>query len=452
MTAIACQVCGEWLGSGVSRDISDLKRVQQLLVTSLDKVRHIGSSTSIYGDAVGTLESLAVLKAWAELYIKLSHEDSAHTDKLIAPHLPILDKYWILALQDHAYISLPAKFNSQLPSNGGTFYNNLIFDSVKAYYSSNWSSILHAAAISLSRRSQTKNDPLPGTIDTPAFASMIPINMGVASMSTPTDERHSTFYMLLGVAVQSLCNSETYDSLHDVQCCLNVIEELVKSKIFKDLLLNEEQLIIELLELLHRILLTSPSPVIMQLTLDIANTIASCITATPPTNTNEKVSKSLLVTAVHCLFLHVPGLSDRSSTIAIDSDVKNNLICSSICLLPMVTKLHPHPNDTLLPMIFHLTLTALPHVNQASFTTVFQAFKSLCLMVSTDSCDILHAVLNSLTSDNTQLSDQTRLLLSSVVLMSKDYTISHDDQLLKQWSAFAVGCLTNDTGNLKVWK
>ena len=70
---MACQVCSEWLGSGVSRHIGDLKRVQQLLVSSLDKLKR--QETSSFGEAVATMESLSVLKAWAELYIKVSIED-----------------------------------------------------------------------------------------------------------------------------------------------------------------------------------------------------------------------------------------------------------------------------------------------------------------------------------------------------------------------------------------
>lgn len=65
---MACQVCSEWLGSGVSRDPGDLKRVQQLLVSSLEKLRRKRRETSVYGEAVATMEALAVLKAWAEVW------------------------------------------------------------------------------------------------------------------------------------------------------------------------------------------------------------------------------------------------------------------------------------------------------------------------------------------------------------------------------------------------
>ena len=70
-------MCSKWLGSGISRDVNDLRRVQQLLVTSLDKLNKDNlqqlaeqpNVTFIYGEAVSTLESLAVLMAWADVSV-----------------------------------------------------------------------------------------------------------------------------------------------------------------------------------------------------------------------------------------------------------------------------------------------------------------------------------------------------------------------------------------------
>ena len=68
ITAIACQVCSKWLACGVSGDVGDLSRVLSLLVTSLKKVHGTPEEANItYGEAVVTLESLAVLRAWAEV-------------------------------------------------------------------------------------------------------------------------------------------------------------------------------------------------------------------------------------------------------------------------------------------------------------------------------------------------------------------------------------------------
>lgn len=60
------QVCSAWIGCGVARDLNDLRRVHQLLVSSLDKL-HKASSTSVYNESASTMEKLAILKAWAEV-------------------------------------------------------------------------------------------------------------------------------------------------------------------------------------------------------------------------------------------------------------------------------------------------------------------------------------------------------------------------------------------------
>lgn len=67
VTAAACQACSAWIGSGVARDLNDLRRVHQLLVSSLEKLRHGNSRAQLYNESLMTLERLAILKAWAEV-------------------------------------------------------------------------------------------------------------------------------------------------------------------------------------------------------------------------------------------------------------------------------------------------------------------------------------------------------------------------------------------------
>ena len=67
VTAAACQVCSAWIGSGVARDLNDLRRVHQLLVSSLAKLRRGTGTTQLYNESLATLERLAILKAWAEV-------------------------------------------------------------------------------------------------------------------------------------------------------------------------------------------------------------------------------------------------------------------------------------------------------------------------------------------------------------------------------------------------
>ena len=169
VTAKACQVCSMWISSGVARDLNDLRRVHQLLVSSLQKLTaNIGSYTSlvdsglsggvgsvdggsgstvtgneslIYSELSLTVEKLAVLRAWAEVYIVAQRkavvekkqranalESANKSDRtvrnqsidicdgwggnesllsLVKPELSILSHHWSIALKDYAFLCLP---------------------------------------------------------------------------------------------------------------------------------------------------------------------------------------------------------------------------------------------------------------------------------------------------------------------------------------------------------
>ncbi|MEQ2215986.1 HEAT repeat-containing protein 5B [Xenoophorus captivus] len=141
-------VCSTWIGSGVVSDLNDLRRVHNLLVSSLDKVQSGKSSSSqLYSESATTMEKLAVLKAWAEVYVvamKIKKEAEAKPAKpvgrgdedededdlgadvlppdsliiLVQPELPSLSRLWLAMLRDYALLTLPAEFSSQLPPDG----------------------------------------------------------------------------------------------------------------------------------------------------------------------------------------------------------------------------------------------------------------------------------------------------------------------------------------------
>lgn len=134
MTATACAVCSTWISSGVARDLSDLRRVYQLLVTSLGKLKR-GSNSNCYNESASTLEKLSILKAWAEVYIvsmdsniksskdefkfdedfgdttsnsdedSLKPEEATNLTGLVAAELPSLSKHWLAALKVSYFIS-----------------------------------------------------------------------------------------------------------------------------------------------------------------------------------------------------------------------------------------------------------------------------------------------------------------------------------------------------------
>lgn len=65
---MAMQVCSAWIASRVVGDLCDLRRVYQLLVSSLVKVQATRDLPNpFYNESTSTMETLAVLKAWAEV-------------------------------------------------------------------------------------------------------------------------------------------------------------------------------------------------------------------------------------------------------------------------------------------------------------------------------------------------------------------------------------------------
>jgi len=51
----------------VARDLNDLRRVHQLLVSSFTKLKDSRDASPIYSESASTMEKLSVLKAWAEV-------------------------------------------------------------------------------------------------------------------------------------------------------------------------------------------------------------------------------------------------------------------------------------------------------------------------------------------------------------------------------------------------
>ncbi|EDL38467.1 mCG1040528, isoform CRA_b, partial [Mus musculus] len=174
--AKACQVCSTWIGSGVVSDLNDLRRVHNLLVSSLDTVQAgKGSSSQLYRESATTMEKLAVLKAWAEVYVvamnikkeaeskpkrAMNNPDDDDDDygtidelppdsliTLVQPELPTLSRLWLAALKDYALLTLPAEFSSQLPPDGGAFYTPETIDTARLHYRNSWAPILHAVAL-----------------------------------------------------------------------------------------------------------------------------------------------------------------------------------------------------------------------------------------------------------------------------------------------------------------
>ncbi|XP_061766590.1 HEAT repeat-containing protein 5B-like isoform X1 [Nerophis ophidion] len=286
ITAKASQVCSTWIGSGVVSDLNDLRRVHNLLVSSLDKAQAgKGSSSQLYSESATTMEKLAVLKAWAEVYVvamKIKKEAEAKPDKtirsgdededdlgadvlppdslitLVQPELPSLSRLWLAMLRDYALLTLPAEFSSQLPPDGGAFYTPETIDTARLHYRGSWAPVLHAVALWLN------STGFGACEEKEEVSSKVPaLHSGALSTAKTFEESvKDRMHLMLGVSIEFLCFPRPEEPIEHVMSCLQALSTLLESPCAKTHIAEDQLLAVELLNVLHRLLLTRDPPVI----------------------------------------------------------------------------------------------------------------------------------------------------------------------------------------------
>ncbi|KAL7035637.1 hypothetical protein ACKWTF_008482 [Chironomus riparius] len=296
VTAAACEVCSAWIGSGVARDLNDLRRVHQLLVQSLSKLQTKTVSTQLYNESMATLEKLSILKAWAQVYIvamisngtspsnlvlkKLkSIPNSFNTPSddemfdeyeqrgesllsLVQPELENLSRNWLAALRDYALLSLPPEYNSQLPHDGGAFYTPDTIISSKPHYQSSWPQILYASALWLNAGG-FESGLKPNTSDLENSENVKTQTISHGSLSA------DRFYLMFGICMESLCSTRSNEKLDCVIACLQSLYTIFDSKWARKTMANTKELLVELSNVLYRQILTRDSLEVQLLSIEI---------------------------------------------------------------------------------------------------------------------------------------------------------------------------------------
>ncbi|NXD05768.1 HTR5A protein, partial [Nothocercus nigrocapillus] len=306
VTAKACQasVCSAWIASGVVSDLSDLRRVHQLLVSSLVKAQAGKEAQSQqYNESTSTMEILAVLKAWAEVYIvaveKQKNLSDAHNHswkiansteesyretvssvsgllELVQADLGTLSKLWLAALQDFALLTLPSEYASQLPAEGGTFYTAETIENARPHYYNSWALILYAAALWLTSTGFIVADPDEGVAN--LSRPVTPTTMCQDSSSrplvkSPEDVNTDRFHLILGISVEFLCSPRSDAAMENIVACLHALQALFDVPWPRSKIGGDQELGVELLNVLHRLILTRESPGIQLAALEVVRLI-----------------------------------------------------------------------------------------------------------------------------------------------------------------------------------
>uniref|UniRef100_A0A669C918 HEAT repeat-containing protein 5B n=1 Tax=Oreochromis niloticus TaxID=8128 RepID=A0A669C918_ORENI len=289
ITAKACQVCSTWIGSGVVSDLNDLRRVHNLLVSSLDKVQAgKGSSSQLYSESATTMEKLAVLKAWAEVRWKMSrklllllqsNDARNETERafclitLVQPELPSLSRLWLAMLRDYALLTLPAEFSSQLPPDGGAFYTPETIDTARLHYRSSWAPVLHAVALWLNSTGFGAGVGQEEVSSAPSKPPGLPQG-GSSTIKTFEESVKDRMHLMLGVSIEFLCFPRPEEPIEHVMSCLRALCTLLEAPCAKTHIADDQLLAVELLNVLHRLLLTRDPPAVqLQVTAVVQETI-----------------------------------------------------------------------------------------------------------------------------------------------------------------------------------
>ncbi|XP_050989657.1 HEAT repeat-containing protein 5A isoform X2 [Labeo rohita] len=297
VTAKACQVCSAWIASGVISDLRDLRRVHQLLASSLAKVQ-VGRdvASQLYNESTFTMETLAVLKAWAEVYITAvqgsrqrespgSHlqqqSDEAGTAgpagagllKLVQTDLATLSRLWLAALQDHALLTLPSQYSSHLPSTGGSFYTAETVEQARPHYYSAWATVLHATALWLNSTGFIVVDEGPANLSRPVTPTSMGQSTSLSSVKSPEDVNTDRLHLILGISVEYLCSPHSGDQMENINSCLQALQALLEVPWPRSKVGNDQALSVELLSVLHRLIVTRESPSIQLAVLELVQLI-----------------------------------------------------------------------------------------------------------------------------------------------------------------------------------
>uniref|UniRef100_A0A3P8U7J1 HEAT repeat-containing protein 5B n=1 Tax=Amphiprion percula TaxID=161767 RepID=A0A3P8U7J1_AMPPE len=324
ITAKACQVCSTWIGSGVVSDLNDLRRVHNLLVSSLDKVQAgKGSSSQLYSESATTMEKLAVLKAWAEVYVvamKIKKEAESKPAKpirsgdddededdlgadvlppdslitLVQPELPSLSRLWLAMLRDYALLTLPAEFSSQLPPDGGAFYTPETIDTARLHYRSSWAPVLHAVALWLHSTGFGAGEGQEEVSSPPSKTPGLPQG-GSSTTKTFEESVKDRMHLMLGVSIEFLCFPRPEEPIEHVMSCLQALCTLLESPCAKTHIAEDQLLAVELLNVLHRLLLTRDPPAVqLQVTAVVQETIRAALDHLQRQRTNKGQEHSVV--------------------------------------------------------------------------------------------------------------------------------------------------------------
>jgi hypothetical protein len=205
----------------------------------------------IYNETTLTIENLAILKLWADVYnfaiIRQKDNPNCNLLILIQTELYILIHHWLAALTDYAFLILPNEFHNM---NGNFYSIESNIDIIKTIYKTTWTSILQATTYWLAEH-HYELETLPANHKPIRYRHKdILIKKLLTStlsnkIKTFPEKKEDIYAMLLGCCVNALSVSisEQTDEI-----ILLSLRNLLQA----DLAMSQITMSIELINVLHR--------------------------------------------------------------------------------------------------------------------------------------------------------------------------------------------------------
>jgi hypothetical protein len=266
VTAQACNVCSTWISSNVAHDLNDLRRVHQLFISSLQKFTSIqqqnkNNTNMIYSETTLTIENLAVLKAWADVYnfaIKRQKDtQNCNLLILIQTELYILIHHWLAVLTDYAFLVLPKEFGGMNGNfHSGNFYSiQSNIDLIRTIYKATCPTIMQATTQWLAVN-YYELETLPANHKLISYrqGDILMTKLFTSTLSnkirTFPEKKEDIFAMLLGCCVEALSISISEQIDETIEIILSSLINLLQSDIaMSQMTIN---IFIELINVLHR--------------------------------------------------------------------------------------------------------------------------------------------------------------------------------------------------------
>ncbi|KAK9449409.1 armadillo-type protein [Limtongia smithiae] len=204
LAAEAVNVCGDFIASGIVKDVTRMGRILKLLTSALESCAAEGAEI-VLGDLKSlSLNSqimlkLAILTAWAELQI--ASVDKKFVLDVIEPQVNILAPLWLNALKDFAQLRFEPDTGNDMTSFSESTGAK---DNVLECYEQSWLKIVEALSTLIERE--------PDLIISILDAGKSTLASGVEKNET-NDDAAAFFFVIFGICFEGLLKAPGDDVL-----------------------------------------------------------------------------------------------------------------------------------------------------------------------------------------------------------------------------------------------